>query len=188
MKKLSSIERYQTEKAIIDALLKISDIIKKTTNINQFSKKTTGDGDKRQKRYEYDYEQIYDEPIPSPMRTLESYVSGFNQQNAMSSSHRPSNFNRAPMLLWNSQSHDKQCYSISRKRISHDHQDRELAHKCHHCDKFSPSTSLLSDNRYRRKSLRHHSQRKLSRSNKKRRVNCGCHASHDDNGYSASDC
>ncbi|CAF0987637.1 unnamed protein product [Rotaria sp. Silwood1] len=188
MKKHSSFQRYQTEKAIIDALLKISEIIKKTTNIKQFSKKTTGDGDKRPQRYEYDYEQIYDGPIPPSMRTLESYVSGFNQQYAMSSSQRPSNFNRAPILLWNPRSQDKQYYSVSKKRISNDYRDRELAHKRYCYNRSSPSISSLSDNHYRRKSLRHHSKRKLSRSNKRQRINCGCHSSHDDYEYSASDC
>ncbi|CAF1100717.1 unnamed protein product [Rotaria sordida] len=189
MKKFSSIQRYQTEKAIIDALLKISEIIKKTTNINQFSKKTTGDGDKKQQRYKYDYAEIHDGPIPPPMRTFESYISGFNQRYAIPSLQRSSNFNRAPILLWNSRSHDKQYYSVSKKRISNDYCDRELAHKQRRYNNLSPSISSLSDNYYRKKSLRHHhSKQKLSRANKRQRINCACHASYDDNVYSASDC
>jgi len=107
MKKVSSIQRYQTEKAIIDALLKISEIIKKTRNTNQHSKKRTGDGDKKQQRNEYNYAEIYDVPIPPPMRTLESYVSSFNKQYGMSSS----NCNRAPILLLNSRPYGNLLHS-----------------------------------------------------------------------------
>jgi hypothetical protein len=107
MKKVSSIQRYQTEKAIIDALLKISEIIKKTKNTNQHSKKTTGDGDKKQQRNEYDDAEIHHVPIPPPMRTLESYVSSFNKQYAMSSS----NCNRAPILLLNSRPYGNLLHS-----------------------------------------------------------------------------
>ena len=83
-------EKYQTEKAIIDALLKISEIIKKTTH----SKKTAGDGDTKQQRNE-----IYDAPISPSIRTRLPYVSDFNQQYAMSSLQRPLNCNRAPIVL-----------------------------------------------------------------------------------------
>jgi len=186
MKKVSSIQRYQTEKAIIDALLKISEIIKKTTKANPHSKTTTGDGDKKQQRNE-----IYDAPLPSSSRTLRSY--------AMSSSQRPLNCNRAPIILWNSRPHDKvyhsfrqdrglgdldkRYYSISkRRRISDDYRDREATYKYHHYDISS------SDNQHRTKSSRHHAKRKLSGSNNSRQIKCQCHTSYDNNEYSASDC
>jgi hypothetical protein len=159
MKKISSVQRYQTEKAIIDALLKISEIIKKTTNINSYSKKTTGDGDKQQRHI----------PIPPPMRTLESYVSGFNQQSAISSSsQRPLNSNRAPIVVWNSRSHSK-LYSLRRK---HRNQERH---------RYDVSTSSISNDHYRKK-------HKSSGSDKRRRIRCECQSRYDDNEYSASDC
>jgi hypothetical protein len=102
MKRIYSTHRYQTEKAIIDALLKISEIVKKTqlsrqshvlTYRNQHGKKPVSDGDTR--HYENDYHAICNGPVPPPMRTLDSYVSGFNQQYPQ----RPSNCNRAPIIL-----------------------------------------------------------------------------------------
>jgi hypothetical protein len=97
MKKDGSTQRRRTEKAIIDALLKISEIVQKTeasrqrqksTDTNKLSKKTVGDGD---------YNELYDDeqqqqqvPVPPVMRTLDSYVSGFNEP----SSQRPSNCNQ----------------------------------------------------------------------------------------------
>jgi hypothetical protein len=93
MKKVSLTQRRGTEKAIIDALLKISEIVQKTEasrerqkliNSTKHSKKTDGDGD-------YDDNAQEKVPVPPPMRTLESYVSGFNQQSLQ----RPSNCNRA---------------------------------------------------------------------------------------------
>ncbi len=153
---MSSIQRYQTEKAIIDALLKISEIIKKT---NSYSKKATGDGDKKQ---QHKYE-TYHTPIPPPMRTLESYVSGFNQKYAMSSSsQRPTNCNQAPTVVWNSREYNK------RKKYGHD-----------------TSTSSISDNHYRKKSSRKY---RSSGSEKRRRMKCACQSTYDDNEYSASDC
>jgi hypothetical protein len=109
MKNVGSIERYQTEKGIIDALLKISEIIKKTTHTDQQFKKTTGDGDKKHQN-EYAYDEICNVPIPPPMRTLESYVSGFN----------------------------KQYYSTAKnRRISHDYCARESSYKRPHYDTSS---------------------------------------------------
>ncbi len=96
MKKVGLTERHRTEKAIIDALLKISEIVQKTEasrqrqksiNTNTCSKKTVGDGD---------YNELYDDneqqkvPVPPPMRTLDSYISGFNQQSLQ----KPSNCNQ----------------------------------------------------------------------------------------------
>lgn len=60
MKKVHSMQRYQTERAIIDALLKISEIMKKATSMK------SGDGDKTAQRNEYDV------PIPPSMRTFKS--------------------------------------------------------------------------------------------------------------------
>jgi len=166
MKNVSSIERYQTEKAIIDALLKISEIIQKTTNTNQqYSKKISGDGDKKQQRNEYDYHV----PIPPPMRTLESYISGFNKKYAIMSS---SNCNRAPILLWNSRPYT----AGKNRRISNDYQ--ESTHKRHRYDNSS-SISSLSNNR--KKSSGYYTKE----SNKRPRVKCHYQTSYDNN---ASNC
>jgi hypothetical protein len=90
MKKVDSTQCYQTEKAIIDALLKISEIVQKTEVNRQHqkykrSKKTIGDGD---------YNDLYvdhEVPMPPPMRTLDSFVSDLNQRSLQ----RPSNCNQA---------------------------------------------------------------------------------------------
>ena len=128
MKKVSSVQRYESEKAIIDALLKISEIIKKTTT-------TTSHSDKKQSRHEYNYT-----PIPPPMRTLESYVSGFNQHYS-SSSQRPVNCNRAPMVLWNDNNHYRK--KSSRKYQSFDsHKRRRMKCDCqsrYYDDEYSAS-------------------------------------------------
>jgi hypothetical protein len=114
MKKIGSTQHRRTEKAIIDALLKISEIVQKTeasrqhqksTNTNKRSKKTVGDGDYNEL---HDDEQQQVPIVPPLMRTLDSYVSAFNQQ----SFHRPSNSNQTsthkskPYILnspWNPQ-------------------------------------------------------------------------------------
>lgn len=88
MTQVSSMQDYRSEKAIIDALLKISEIVQKTETNRQYqqthkrSKKTVGDGDYNESMDE----QQQQVPIPPPMRTLESYVSGFNQNSAQKSS------------------------------------------------------------------------------------------------------
>ncbi|UJR33069.1 hypothetical protein I4U23_020528 [Adineta vaga] len=83
MKKVGSTRRHHTEKTIIDALLKISEIVQKTEtsrqtkNVNKNSKKAIGDGDyKGLYNNEKEDQQV---PVPPPMRTLDSYVSEFNQ-------------------------------------------------------------------------------------------------------------
>lgn len=86
MKKVDTTQCYQTEKAIIDALLKISEIVQKTEiNRNKPSKKTIGDGDFKE------FNNNQQVPIPPPMRTLDSYVTSFNQQSLQN----PSNCNQA---------------------------------------------------------------------------------------------
>ena len=84
MKKVGLVQRRRTEKDIIDALLKISEIIQKTEtsrnrqkllNAHQHSKKTIGDGDYN----EFDDEQ-QKVPIPPSIRRIDSYVSGFNHE------------------------------------------------------------------------------------------------------------
>ncbi len=92
MKKNGLTQSHPTEKAIIDALLKISEIVKKTEANRQHqklinTKKTVGDGD---------YNELYNDnqqqvPLPPAMRTLDSYISCFNQQSLQ----KPSNCNQA---------------------------------------------------------------------------------------------
>ena len=108
MKKFN--EHRPTEKEVIDALLKISEIVQKTeanrqcdksTNTNKFWKQTVGDGDYNNFDEENEQQEV---PIPPPMRTLDSYVSGFNQQPLQAASNcnqasvhksRPSSFNKS---------------------------------------------------------------------------------------------
>lgn len=87
MKNIDSLRKYQTEKTIVDAVLKISNIIKKITRTDQYSKQSISNE-----------HRIRDcqVPIPPPMRTLESYVSSFNKQYVISSS----NCNRASIFLF----------------------------------------------------------------------------------------
>lgn len=101
MKKLESLREYQSEKAIVDAVLKISDIIKKITRTHQPCKQSIGDGDLTH------YNRNSQVPIPPPMRTLESYASSFSKQYAISSS----NCNRAPIFLWKSHPYGNPSYS-----------------------------------------------------------------------------
>jgi hypothetical protein len=98
MNKVGLIPSYQTEKAIIDALLKISEIVRKTethrqhqksNHTNKRSKKTVGDGDYND--LYADHGQHQQVPMPPPMRTLDSYVSGLNQRSLQ----KPSNCNQA---------------------------------------------------------------------------------------------
>lgn len=98
MKKLHSVHRYQKEKAIIDALLKISDIIKQTTNINQYSRKTIDDIDKSYHTGEYDYNDVYDECISPRTRTSKAYVPDLHHSCRASTLKQLSNFNKAPMI------------------------------------------------------------------------------------------
>jgi hypothetical protein len=121
MKKVGgSTQHHPTEKAIINALLKISEIVQKTeasrrsSNVSKHSKKTIGDGDYNQS-HDNDQQQV---PIPPPMRTLDSYVSGFNQQSLQ----KPSNCNQA---------------SVHR---SNDYEDQERSCKRHYCDDSSTSS------------------------------------------------
>ena len=101
MKKLESLRKYQSEKTIVDAVLKISNIIKKITRTNQPSKQSISDGDLTH------YNQDSQVPIPPPMRTIESYASSFSKQYAISSS----NCNRAPIFLWKSHPYGSLSYS-----------------------------------------------------------------------------
>lgn len=80
----------RTERAIIDALLKISEIVQKTeairerqksTNASKRPTKLVGDGDTDQQRV----------PVPPPMRTLHSHLSTMNHRPVQ----QPSNCNRA---------------------------------------------------------------------------------------------
>ncbi|CAF1485983.1 unnamed protein product [Adineta ricciae] len=80
MGKVNVTRHHRAEKAIIDALLKISEIIQKTeTNrqlrhVNKSVKNTVGDGDYHERSN--DEQRV---PMPPAMRTLESYVSEFRQ-------------------------------------------------------------------------------------------------------------
>ncbi|UJR14099.1 hypothetical protein I4U23_001095 [Adineta vaga] len=208
MRKINSTDRYQTEKAIIDALLKISEIIKKTTRMNRQSKRTSGgDGDQKQHRHSHRYNQTNDVPIPPSMRTLESNISGFNHRYTMHSSQRPTNCNRAPIILWNPRLHGKSyCYlckkdelrylekrfdSFSKRRkIRIDHRNQNPAYKCHRYYASCSSESLLSDDHYgKRSSRRYQTKRKSSSSKKSRGVDCFCQTSYDHNYlYSTSNC
>lgn len=91
--KMNSTQRHRTERAMIDALLKISEIVKKTERSRNQSKQRTkrsiGDGDKID--FLTPCGQV---PMPPPMRTLDSFVSTFNHQQTQ----QPSNFNRAPVV------------------------------------------------------------------------------------------
>ena len=80
----------RTERAIIDALLKISEIVQKTEagrehrqsmNSNKRSRKLLGDGDT-------DRQQV---PVPPQMRTLDSHLSALNHRPIQ----QPSNCNQA---------------------------------------------------------------------------------------------
>ena len=86
MKEFNYRQNRPTEKDVIDALLKISKIIQKSetlrqrdqsTNTNELSKKPLGEGDWNETCEEYEQQQV---PVPPPMRTMDSCVSGFNQR------------------------------------------------------------------------------------------------------------
>jgi hypothetical protein len=144
MKKFGLIQNHQTEKAIIDALLKISEIVQKTEasrqgqksiNTNKCLKKTVGDGD---------YNELYNDnqqqvPLPPPMRTFDSYVSGFNQKSLQKSS----NCNQAS---------EKQCPD------NNDYKHQEHSYKRHYYD-ISSVCSSLNDRHIRKKSSSHRSFR-----------------------------
>ena len=80
MGKANVTRHHRTEKAIIDALLKISEIVQKTeanrqlTHANKSVKNIVGDGDYHEPSN--DEQRV---PMPPAMRTLESYVSEFHQ-------------------------------------------------------------------------------------------------------------
>ncbi|CAF3312676.1 unnamed protein product [Rotaria socialis] len=186
MKKLRSMQRYPTEKAIIDALLKISEIIKRTTETSQHPMKATGDGDKKQSKYDYDCQEAYNRSIPSAMRTPDYPALDSNQQYTICSSQRSSNFNRAPIFQRDSRPYDKRYYSVSKQRIKNDYRDRTLARPHYH--ETPSSRSSLLDNQYRRKSSRFHSKHKLSRYDKIRCIHCKCYQSNYYNECDASDC
>jgi len=150
MKKVGSTQHRRTEKAIIDALLKISEIVQKTeasrqrqksTNTNKRSKKTVGDGDYNEL---HDDEQQQQVPIVPPlMRTLDSYVSDFNQQ----SFHRPSNSNQTST---HRSKQDNQ--SLGNQGLdSNDYKDQQRSYKRHYYD-----TSSASDDHLQTKSVKHH--------------------------------
>ena len=142
MKKVNSTQHRRTEKAIIDALLKISEIVQKTessrlskksTNPNKHSKKTIGDGDYNQLHVNVQQQQV---PIPPPMRTLDTYVSGFNQQLLQ----RPSNCNQASF-------HKPKQYDYKEQERSYkrDHSDNSST-SSDHCRKKSLSQKSFQSN------------------------------------------
>ncbi|CAF0745881.1 unnamed protein product [Rotaria sp. Silwood1] len=182
MKKDGFIQRRRTEKAIIDALLKISEIVQKTETgrQRQKSKKIIGDGD---------YNDLHNDdagddeqqqvPVPPSMRTLDSYVSGFNQQ----SIDKPSNSNQTSIhkpkqhILnpsWNSQEPDKRCdRSLGHDDVDNNNEfkNQEHSNKRYYYD--SSSTSLSSnDNHYRKKSSQHHSNHISVQSNQNLQAIC----------------
>jgi len=147
MKKSGLIQNHQTEKAIIDALLKISEIVQKTEasrqgqksiNTNKCSKKTVGDGDYNE-LYNDNQQQQQQVPLPPPMRTFDSYVSGFNQKSLQ----KPSNCNQAS---------EKQCPDHN------DYKGQEHSYKRHYYD-ISSVCSSLNDRHHRKKSSSHRSFR-----------------------------
>ncbi|CAF2092046.1 unnamed protein product [Rotaria magnacalcarata] len=170
MKKVGLVQRRRTEKAIIDALLKISEIVQKTEtnrnrqkllNTHQHSKKTIGDGDYN----EFDDEQ-QKVPVPPSIRKIDSYVSGFNHE----SSEKPLNSNHLSTYKskqsssWHSQETD-QRHNRSFEQVHVDYKSSEHTKKRYHDN--SSSTSLSSDdNLYRKKSSKQHSSHKSIQSNK----------------------
>ncbi|CAF0970997.1 unnamed protein product [Adineta ricciae] len=119
------------------------------------SKRATARGDG-----ECNYNQVHHIPIPPTTSTLESYISEFSQ--------RPTNYNRAPIIIWNPRSYQKRLYSISKRQSRH-----------------HVSCSLGS----KRSSRRHEEKCKSSNSKKNRRVNCYCQTSSDLGYlYSTSNC
>ncbi|CAF3790514.1 unnamed protein product [Adineta steineri] len=179
MKKIRSVQRYQTEKAIIDALLKISEIIKKTTRTNQHSKNTIVDGDTKQLRKEYDYDEIYN------VRTPHSHRSYVNQNYNLPSVQRSSNCIQTPIILWKTRSHNKRYDStVQRQRIHDNNYDREFTYKHRYCDPSSSSSEM----HHQKRSSRYHPKQKSSESTKSRRFRCKCQSLHNDNNYNISDC
>ncbi|CAM4904106.1 unnamed protein product [Rotaria socialis] len=170
MKKVGLVQRRRTEKAIIDALLKISEIVQKTEtnrnrqkllNAHQHFKKAIGDGDYN----EFDDEQ-QKVPVPPSIRKIDSYVSGFNHE----SSEKPLNSNHLSTYKskhsssWHSQETDKP-HNRSLEQVYVHYKSSEHAKKRYHDN--SSSTSLSSDdNLYRKKSSKQHSSHKSVQSNK----------------------
>ena len=117
MKKIDLVQRRRNEKAIIDALLKISEIVHKTEinrqhskspSTNKHSKKTVGDGDCN----DLSNDELQKVPVPPTMHALDSYVSGLSQQSLQN----PSNCNETSIhkskqsisnSLWNSEDKSK---------------------------------------------------------------------------------
>ncbi|CAF0739151.1 unnamed protein product [Rotaria sordida] len=178
MKKIGLIQRRRTEKAIIDALLKISEIVQKTeTNRQrQKSKKTIGDGDYNEFHNDDDDKQQQQVPQPPSMRTIDSNVSGFNQQSIEKSSnsnqtsiHKPKQYTLNPS--WNS---DKQYdRSLGQEHIdNNEYKNQEHSNKRYYS--YSSSTTSLSsnDNHYRKKFSKHYSSHKSIQSNKNLKPIC----------------
>lgn len=114
MKTKGSIQCHQTEKAIIDALLKISEIIQKTemNREDQKSKLTLSDGDCNNNNHHHLQQQV---PIPPPIRTLDSYMTSFNHQT-------PSNCNQTSIHKQKQYSSKRSYYDIeSISSLSDDH-------------------------------------------------------------------
>ncbi|CAF2407951.1 unnamed protein product [Rotaria sp. Silwood2] len=177
MKKIGLTQRRRTEKAIIDALLKISEIVQKTetSRQRQKSKKTIGDGDCSEVHNDGDEEQQQQQqqvPVPPSMRTIDSYVSGFNQQSIEKSSysnqtsiHKPKQHILSPS--WNSQETDQRYDRSLGQEYADNNEYKNQEHSNKRCYYDSSSTSLSSnDNHYRKKSFKHHSSHKSVQSNK----------------------
>ncbi|CAF3533956.1 unnamed protein product [Adineta steineri] len=155
MKKNNLVQHHQTEKAIIDALLKISEIVQKTESSRQRQKSTN----KRSKNLvgEGDYNELYDNeqqqqvPVPPPMRTFDSYISGFNQQSLRTSSNCNQISTHALNLLENKkrnvQSSPIECTDKS------DFENQECSYKRHYDD---ISYSSNEDEDHPTKSTRYH--------------------------------
>ena len=95
-----------SRKAIIDAVLKIAKIIKKLTTLNQHSKKSTGDV-----------------PVPPPMRTLASYVSGFNSSSMKVRRVTKSSCKHHQYGSLLSNNHDRRQYYTKRRQMKYDHHE-----------------------------------------------------------------
>ena len=142
MKKLSLAQRHRSEKTIIDALLKISQVVQKieasrkrpnSAYASKHSRSSAGDGDYTPMLNNNQQEHV---PVPPSMRTLDSYISGFNHQSIQ----QPSNCNHA---------------SIHKPRQHRCHPS-SAGHECErprrHC--CSDSSSDSSSDHRPRKSLR----------------------------------
>lgn len=175
MKKVGVTQRRRTEKAIIDALLKISEIVQKTEisrqhqkSNNKPSKKIIGDGDCNEVLHD-EHQQAQQVPVPPSTRTLDSFVSVFNQPSLEKSSNCSETSitkSKQQLLnpLWNVQNKGK--FSMRSQNIRYvrilgqeipDINDcKSTEHSYKRCYSDCSSVSLsLNDDHHRKKSSKH---------------------------------